>query len=127
MYLELNERENELFHLLSELPPDFEAAERFLVEWNLSPQEVTRVAIAYVREYHWDVDSYAFDRGIPYPKSFVPGLHTSYICAVFELLLKYGLDPNYVDSDENNLMSSLECLEHEYIAADALSLLLAHG
>ncbi len=45
---------------------------------------------------------------------------------VFDLLLKYGLDPNAVCEGET-VLSSVSSVYNEYIAADTMALLMEHG
>lgn len=46
MELTLNEKSQQLFELLMQLPPDFAAAEALLKRGDFSPEEVTKVAKA---------------------------------------------------------------------------------
>lgn len=45
---------------------------------------------------------------------------------VFDLLLKYGLDPNAVCEGET-VLSSVSSVYNEYIAADTMALLMEYG
>ena len=96
------------------------AAEKFTTD------EVTRVAIEYSDECFCEVDDFESENNIPRPKGVVPNLHSTYIVDVIRFLLQYGLDPNGIHED-CNIMDSLHYVDNEFLAADALALLLEHG
>ena len=57
-------------------------------------------------------------------------IHSTYIFPICELLLKYGLDPNYVFGEKNyesNIMYEIYWIDKPYVAADTLRLLLENG
>ena len=57
-------------------------------------------------------------------------IHSTYIIPLCELLLKHGLDPNYVFGekyDESNIMYKIDWIDKPYVAADTLKLLLENG
>lgn len=54
--IELTPKSEELFQLLTTIPPNLEKAERFLREENLSPREVTKIGICYVGECFCDAE-----------------------------------------------------------------------
>ena len=118
--------EKYLFDLLITIPPNWAAAEQFLDETKLTPREITRVALAYAGECFCEAGDYAYERNIPHPASIIPGLHSTYIYNIVEFLLHYGLEPNGI-YEEDNIMEALRYVDNEFLAADALGLLLEHG
>ena len=126
MWLELNAREQKLFDLLTKIPPDLSSAELYMQTENLNCDEVTRAAIEYADECFRDAGDYAYERRIPHPTDIIPNLNSTYILDVLSLLLRYGLDPNAIHED-TNIMYSLIYIDNEFLAADALAMLLDHG
>jgi hypothetical protein len=53
-------------------------------------------------------------------------LHSTHIVDIINFLLKHGLDPNEIYEDDN-IMNSIKYIDNEYLAADALTLLLGKG
>ena len=126
MHIKLNEREQKLLDLLIMIPPNIDGAECYLRTEDLDRNEVTKVAIEYVYECFCEVDDYECTNNIPRPKDIVQNLHSTYIIDVIALLLQHGLDPNGIYED-CNIMESLHYVDNEFLAADALALLLEHG
>ncbi len=61
----------------------------------------------------------------------IPGYYSSHMYEALELLLSYGLDPNYLvdpgTHGEMNIMYCLFLIENGYVSADCLALMLDHG
>ena len=138
MELELTERSQELLELLMTIPPQFDIAKKHLEAGQLTADEVTRVANVYADKYFRDYDEYLYDnrpddctlRDLPLPEGIVQGIFSAHLCEVIEFLLRYGLDPNAVyiaDGDVYNIMRLIAFIDNEYIAADAMVLLLEAG
>ena len=92
------------------IPPMMEEAERLLKTEKYSSQELMQIALDFINACRWE--------GGP---SYAP-----YLYQVMELLLRYGLDPKE-KQDGHELLLALLFVEHEYMAADTLGLLLEHG
>ena len=120
MHIELTEAAETVLEQLMMIPPNFLGAEQILSDGRLTAQEVTWIGNMYVEECIWDTDNHYDTEGI------IPGLHSTYIYEVVELLLRYGLDPNQ-EYDEGNILFALECVDNEFLAADTLDLLLQAG
>ena len=126
MWIDLTEKEQELFQPIIKLPPDFAAAEKVLSEKTFTAAEITRAALAFAKEAIFDAGEFAWQNGIPHTEAIMPNLHSTYIVEIIGFLLPHGLDPNAICDDEN-IMNILKYIDNEYLAADALMLLLEHG
>ena len=120
------EKEDELFAILTAIPPDLSAAETYLRTAGMTSEEVTRVAISYTDECFCEVRDNEQETDAPRPTGIVPNLHSTYLLDVIRLLLQYGLDPNGIYNDDN-VMWNLKYIDNELVAADALALLLESG
>lgn len=138
MELELTERSQELLELLITIPPQLDIAKKYLETNQLTADEVTRVANIYADKCFRDYDEYLYDnwpedctlRDLPLPEGIAQGILSAHLCEVIEFLLRYGLDPNavyIVDGDVYNIMRLISFIDNEYIAADAMVLLLEAG
>lgn len=126
MNLELNEKEKKLKAFLMEIPPDLNSAEVLLKQEPYSVESISKVGTDFAWECVESSWEYLWDDDIVRSEEVIPGLHSTYICEVLELLLQYGLDPNAVFED-NNIMDHMRYLDNGYLAADALVMLLEHG
>jgi len=137
MRLQLKPCAQELFDLLFQIPPRYEEARSFLQQAQMTSDDVTRVAITYADQCFLDFGDQVYDDEEQTPlgqmevlPEIVPELHSAYLYDVIALLLEYGLNANAV-FDENgqkwNLMESLLFIDHGYIAADTMLLLMEHG
>ncbi|MDY3278913.1 MAG: hypothetical protein SOX25_02230 [Eubacteriales bacterium] len=128
MFAELEGKEQTLFELLTAIPPDWAAMEQFLREGKLTSQEITKAATYYVDECFCEARDAEIEAGISRSAGIVPDLHSTYLCDAVKLLLPFGLDPNGIFNDgDSNIMDSLRYVDNEFLAADALALLLEHG
>lgn len=126
MCLPLTHKGEKALELLLEVPPRLEEVEELLSRACLPPEEITKTGIRYLEECFYEVSDWAWQQGSSRPTGLVPGLHSTHVCAVLMLLLKFGLDPNAVYRNEN-VMDAARSIDNEYLAADALALLFEHG
>lgn len=137
MELELTEGSQELLDLLMTIPPKFDAAKAYLDTNPLSSDEVTRVANVYADNCFLEFGDYLSKvypgcdlSKLDVAMDIVPELYSAYIYDVVKLLLPYGLDPNAVYISQYghcNIMSLLLHIDHGYLAADTMALLLESG
>lgn len=137
MELEITNRSQQLLELLTEIPPRFDVAKSYLEVNQLSPDEITRVANVYADKCFLDFGDYLSQRypdcnlsKLEIPTGIVPELHSAYIYDVVKLLLQFGLDPNTVyvtQYGHYNIMNLLFHIDHGYLAADTMVLLLEAG
>lgn len=117
-----------LYSLLCALPPDLNAIEQDLINSHYTAEDVTLAACEFCNEqcfceYTDFIEAHSRE---PLEEE----IHTSYVYAICELLLKYGLNPNMVLGEklsETNLMFELKFIDKPYVAADTLRLLIMHG
>ncbi|MBO4770538.1 MAG: hypothetical protein J5563_07140 [Clostridia bacterium] len=129
MSIEKTVKSDRLLKLLTALPTDLEAIEKTLKQEDFKPDEVTRAGFDYAEacfyeclDVLWDhSEEYACSASIP-----VPGLMSTEMPRIFELLLRYGLDPN-AEFDCETVMGQAAMVSNGYVAADTLALLLEHG
>ena len=126
MNITLNENELRLMEPLMAMPPDLTAAERLLEQEQYTSESISRVGTNFVWECRGECWDHFRENDVLSYEDVVPGLHSTYLCEVLSLLLRYGLDPNAIFADEN-IMDDLRYLDNGYVAADALVLLMEHG
>lgn len=95
-------------------------------ESHYTTENVSKVASDFVWECVEECWEYLWNSGAVRSEEVIPGLHSTYICEILSLLLRYGLDPNRIYEKEN-IMDNLKLLDNGYLAADALVLLFEHG
>lgn len=131
-FLETTAQE-ELFRLLFQLPPQFTEAEAYIEREKLSTDDVTRVGIQYANKCFLDYgDSLSDDDWkslcqVNCEKNYT--VHSVYLYEVTEFLLRYGLSPNAIYRNKYgrfNIMQEILYIDHEYIAADTMRLLMEH-
>ena len=125
--------QEELFRLLFQLPPQFVEASSYIEREKLTADDVTRVGIQYANRCFLDYgDSLSDDdwksmRRVNCEKNYT--VHSVYLYEVTEFLLRYGLIPNAICSNKYgifNIMEEILYIDHEYIAADTMRLLMEH-
>ena len=128
-----SEESEELLKKLTELHRDPTAIEKLLQEKGYSPDAVSRAGFDYARTC-WENCEYYHNKHfeeLRYSESKpVPDSYSANMLQVFKLLLKYGLDPNAVCEDKcgsDTVLSCVEYVSNEYVAADTLALLIEHG
>lgn len=122
----MTDKQNKLLGLLAVIPPKLSEAEALLNVESFSTEDLAIVAHRYENLCYMEVREAEWETGGVYGPEIVPGLHSTHIYSVMELLLRYGLDPNCVCDDEN-VMLSLQYVDNEYLAGDVLTLLLEYG
>ena len=120
------EKSQQLWELLSVIPPDLEGAERFLQTERLTSDEVNRVGLEYADHCYCDAHDLYRMNDLPVPEGIIPGLRSTHLYEVTKLMLNYGLEPNFI-CNQRNIMEMLRSVDNEFVAADTLDLLLAHG
>ena len=100
----------------------------------LTVEDVTRVGIQYAENCFLDYgdslpeDAWEKTSRVNCEKNYT--VQSAYLYEVIDFLLEYGLEPNAVYSSEHgtdNLMEAILFIDHEYIAADTMRLLMEHG
>lgn len=125
--IEKTEKSEELLKMLSALPPDFSKIEKALSENQYTVNDISRAGYDFASNCWADCLDNSNEQEESYSEAkFIPNLNSSFMLPVFELLLKYGLDPNAI-CDGESLMSAVAYVFNEYTAADTLALLLKHG
>ncbi|MBQ8264729.1 MAG: hypothetical protein IJY96_08155 [Oscillospiraceae bacterium] len=120
-----------LFRLLKETPIDIKKLKKELQSGNYSAEDVTKAALQYLgdcfdeqTERDWGDGN---ERAHSVEAAVCPEMRSSALLEVIRLLLEYGLDPNAVYYDSENVMNSLRYIDNGYLAADALALLFEDG
>ena len=125
---------SELLLALLQIPPDLKHVREQLETGQYSAQQVTELGRQFAEEC-WAADLDSADGGF-YSEEFdyswrepeaIPGRNSFYLYEVFDLLLKFGLDPNYTIPGDYGIMDYIIHTVNGYIAADTLKLLLDHG
>lgn len=113
--------------LLMTLPPDLKKVEAELQTHAYTAEEVTELACDFAEAAFCDYAEVAY---APEPRPSDEKLYSTYVYAVCELFLRYGLDPNMIlgeEFDEKSIMNEVYWIDRPYVAADTLRLLLEHG
>ena len=122
-------RSDELLQIMLTHSADRAEIENTLKLKKCSGDEVSRAGYDYAIECWSDCLAY-FDKcpeeACCSEPAFIPNILSSNMPQVFDLLLKYGLDPNAVCEGET-VLSSISSVYNEYIAADTIALLMEHG
>lgn len=119
----------ELLNRLTALPTDLEAIEKLLIEKQYNSNVVSEAGYYYANACWNESDNYydeRFSGNVYIQPRFVPNMISAQMPKVFELLLRYGLNPDTVCNGES-LMSCVSNVFNEYTAADTLALLLNNG
>lgn len=118
---------NALLNMFMELPPNFVCIEQLLKDEQLSSACISETFCSFAEkcfnEYNYFIDEHSRE-------PLDDEIHSTYIFPLCELLLNYGLDPNYVFGEkysESNIMYEIYWIDKPYVAADTLRLLLEHG
>ena len=122
-------RSEELLTQLLVLPTDLSAIESLLREKNYTSDEISRAGYDYAESCRYEVLDYKdnhFEEFWYSESKVIPGLISTNMLQVFELLLKYGLDPNAV-CDGETVIGCTANVYNGYVAADTLALLMEHG
>ena len=123
-----------LLDALLQIPPDFNYVDQQIEAKQISPRLVTKLGYDYVSALHIEscnerqsgdkIDDSTWEE-----ISLIPGKHSSYLYEVMDMLLEFGLDPNYYETGDNGyfLMDRITCISNGFAAPDTLALLLEHG
>ena len=125
----LDSEVKELLDQLLILPTDLNAIEKLLQKKQYSKEVLSKAGFAfadacweqttnYEEEHFYELNSEPLKR--------ISNLCSTYMPQIFELLLRYGLDPNENDG-EDSLMCKVSFVCNEYVAADTLALLFDYG
>lgn len=99
-----------------------------LASGKYSAEEINIAAIDFVEQCWFDMYSDGWSKRIPHaPGEIVEGVPAGHLYEAVEVLLEYGLDPNFISDDGENLMDTLRGVDNGYVAADTLLLLLERG
>ena len=116
-----------LFHLFMELPPNLKDIERVLNDNRYTNKCISESFCKFAEECFYEYSEFIEQHN---RKPLNEEIHSTYIFPLCKLLLKYGLDPNYVfgeKNDESNIMYQIYWIDKPYVAADTLKLLLENG
>ncbi len=126
--------ESHLLEALLQVPPNLTFVEDQLLTGQFSPAQVTKLGCSYAKEcFYEDLDPaddkyYSEDFDYCWRESdAIPGRHSFFLYEVFDLLLKFGLDPNYKVDGNYGIMDYVFHIVNGYVAADTLKLLFDHG
>ena len=116
-----------LFDLFMALPPDSAQIKQVIKNDNCSRECISEAFCKFAEECHGEYGDFMnkYSR-----KPLDEEIHSTYVFPLCELLLQYGLDPNYVfgeEAFESNVMYEIYWIDKPYVAADTLKLLLEHG
>ena len=116
-----------LYQLFMELPPNLEDIKRTLDNNSYTSESISETFCKFAEECFCEYTEF-IEKNKRKPKD--DEIHSTYVFPLCELLLKYGLDPNYVfgeKNDESNIMYEVYWIDKPYVAADTLRLLLENG
>ena len=116
-----------LFDLFMALPPDYACIERLIKEKNCSRECISEAFCKFAEKCHGEYGDFMYKHG---RKPLDEEIHSTHVFTICELLLQYGLDPNYVFGEkyfEYNAMHEIYWIDKPYVAADTLKLMLEHG
>ena len=125
---EPSERMKRLYGLLSQIPPEYDAARRMLEAEKPGEEELAWLAAELVNDTFGEYRDWLHN-GAPMA---VPGKrHRDYLYQVIELLLEQGLNPNAVvqrkSGEKENALMNLCYTDGPDVAAKTMRLLLEHG
>ena len=124
-----SEKSEQLLKSIIKFHNDLPALENELIEKKYLSDEISRAAYDFAEECWSDCLDYFddhYDEICFNEPKIIKGILSDEMPRIFELLLKYGLDPNAV-CDGETLISAVSDVYNEYLAADTLALLFEHG
>lgn len=120
---EPSEQIQQLYELLSQLPPELDTARKMMESEHPSELELAWLAKEVVDNTFSEYRDLIVDKTLEAPGS----LHREYLYQTVEFLLEQGLNPNIVVDNEENVMFGLEFTDGPDVAAKVMRLLLEHG
>ena len=124
-----SEKSEKILQVLLTLPTDLSAIEDLLNSKEYTSDEISRAGYDYADECSRECLDYFddhYDEKCYSDSVIIPDILSSNMYQIFELLLKYGLNPNAI-CDDGLLMSRIADVYNEYLATDTLALLLENG
>lgn len=122
------DRKKHLFNLCADINIDIDKIESYISGAQLSSDDITRTALKLLEKYEYEIDTFTCENG---RKPSTDELVTSNWLALFELFIKYGLDPNAVYRDDDgfyrNLLYNLQFLDNTDIMYKLYRLLFKNG
>lgn len=119
----MREKVDNLKHLFSLIPPDWESAKRILSDASLSKEELAILAADITDDCFCEYS----DALNPEVEDLTEdSMHSNYLLSSLQILLDYGLDPNIEVNDEN-VMWNTQWVDAPNVGASALRLLLENG
>lgn len=115
--------------MFSEIPPKLEAIRAVLKNANLKREYIWEIANSAVEDCMFEYRDALEDKKAQSGSSGdirFENFHSNFIVGSLELLLEFGLDPNY-ETEYDNIMGNIQWIDMPNIAATALRLLLEHG
>lgn len=108
--------------LLAQVPPNWDAAERIISANKFTEEELAYLSIAVSEDCSIECKYVAYEnKNAEFEK-----IHSTYLIRTLKMLLKNGMNPNYI-YDKQNVMWNINYIDLEYVGAEALRLLLEHG
>ena len=129
MFFQLSEKEQVLFALCARTSIDLSSIEAYIRRHALGGVELTRVALKLLDEYQFEWEDYAWEHEKePRPEELVS---TNWV-ALFDLLLRCGLQPNLVLQDDEhracwNVMDDLLFVANGDIAPRVMRMMMERG
>ena len=110
-------RVENLFQLCNTLEMDLQKIDAYMVSENISSQEMTEVLARLMDEYRYEIDSFQHAHGRdPKPSELV----LKSLPDLVALMLKRGLDPNFVFAKSNGFFDYMNLDAKVYIQNDCL-------
>lgn len=110
--------------LFSELPPRFDEIRRHLDQDRPTKEDLADIAHDLADDCFCE---YWSTMNPKIQENSVDSIHSNYLIESLRLLLQYGLDPNTITADGDNIMWMLQWVDAPNVGAAALRLLLEHG
>lgn len=120
---EPSEQMQQLYELLSQLPPELDTARKMMENERPSGLELAWLAKEVAGDTFGEYGDSLCDETPAAPGS----LHREYLYQTVEFLLEQGLNPNITVDDEENIMFELKYTDGPDVAAKVMRLMLEHG
>ena len=129
MFFQLSEKEQGLLGICARTDIDLGAVESYIQQRALDGVEITRVALELLDQYQFEIEDYVWENEKePCPEELVS---TNWV-ALFDLLLRLGLQPNLVLQDDEhracwNVMENFLFVANGDIAPRIMRMMMEHG